>query len=261
MPLTEFQESVARLLAQNRTPDNYLAGGAALHIEPNSRRYSNDLDYFQDSERRVASAFASDERLLLEAGYDLEIALRQPGFVRALARRDDGATKIEWAHDSAWRFLPPIRSQRAGFVLHPIDLAINKLLALVGRDEPRDYVDIHEAMTRILPLGALCWAAAGKDPGYTPPLLLDLLRRRGRYRPEDFSRLALTVPLDLPALKRSWLAALEAADRFLGSRPPDELGCLYYAPASRAFVEPAPGQHVVPHYGRPGGVLPVLGPA
>ena len=32
MPLTEFQESVARLLAQNRTPDNYLAGGAALHL-------------------------------------------------------------------------------------------------------------------------------------------------------------------------------------------------------------------------------------
>jgi hypothetical protein len=258
VPLTGFQEAIARLLATNRSPDSYLAGGAALHIEPSSTRYSNDLDYFQDSEQRVASAFAADQRLLVESRYEVEILLQQPGYVRALARRGAGATKIEWAHDSAWRFLPPVRSERAGFVLHPVDLAINKLLALVGRDEPRDYVDVHDAMSRILPLGALCWAAAGKDPGYTPPLLLELLRRRGKYRPEDFARLALTAPVDLPALKRRWLDALEAAESFFPTRDPDEIGCLYYAPAAGAFVEPTPGQAVVPHYGRPGGVLPVL---
>jgi hypothetical protein len=258
LPLTELQEAIARLLATNRSPDSYLAGGAALHLEPNSKRYSNDLDYFQDSEQRVASAFASDERLLVEAEYEVEVLLQQPGFVRALARRGSEATRIEWAHDSAWRFLPPLTSERAGFVLHPIDLAINKLLALVGRDEPRDYIDVHEAMSGILPLGALCWAASGKDPGYTPPLLLELLRRRGKYRPEDFERLALTGPVDLPALKRRWLHAVEAAEGFFATRDPDQVGCLYYAPTAEAFVEPSPGQEVVPHYGRPGGVLPVL---
>jgi hypothetical protein len=46
MPLTSFQESVARLLSGNRTEDSHLAGGAALHLHPNSKRYSNDLDYF-----------------------------------------------------------------------------------------------------------------------------------------------------------------------------------------------------------------------
>jgi hypothetical protein len=258
VPLTPFQDAVAQLLATNRSPDSYLAGGAALHIEPNSKRYSNDLDYFQDSEERVASAFASDRRLLADAGYELEVLLQQPGYVRALARRADGATKIEWAHDSAWRFLPPLKSPRAGFVLHPIDLAIHKLLALVGRDEPRDYIDVHAAMSEILPLGALCWAATGKDPGYTPALLLDLLRRRGKYRPEDFARLMLTEPVDLPSLKRRWLDALDAAQTFFATRDADEIGCLYYAPAEEAFVEPTPGQAVLPHYGRPGGVLPVL---
>lgn len=260
VPLTGFQEAVARRLAVNRSPDSYLAGGAALHIEPNSKRYSNDLDYFQDSEERVASAFDSDQRVLLEAGYSLEILLRQPGFVRVVARLGTGATKIEWAHDSAWRFLPPVRSERAGFVLHPVDLAINKLLALVGRDEPRDYLDIHEAMTAILPLGALCWAASSKDPGYTPALLLDLLRRRGRYRPEDFARLALTSPVDLPALKRAWLDALDGAQRFLATRDPDEVGCLYYSASDGSFVEPGPGQPVIPHFGRPGGLLPAIVP-
>jgi len=44
VPLTDFQIALAALLAENRTFDSYLAGGAAILIEPNSTRYSNDLD-------------------------------------------------------------------------------------------------------------------------------------------------------------------------------------------------------------------------
>ena len=259
MPLTDFQAVIARLLSANRSPDNYLAGGAALHLEPQSVRYSNDLDYFQDSEERVATAFADDEKTLCDEGYEVEVILRQPGFVRALARRDGNATKVDWAHDSAWRFLPVVESERVGFLLHPIDLAINKVMALVGRDEPRDYLDVHVVIQHTLPLGALCWAASGKDPGYTPELLLDLLRRRGKYRPEDFSRLALDSEIDLPGYKRRWLAALADAERFLLSRSSEELGCLYYDPDLQEFVQPRPGQDVILHFGRPGGVLPVIG--
>jgi hypothetical protein len=258
VPLTTFQAAIAELLAINRSSDSYLAGGAAMHIEPNSKRYSDDLDYFHDSEERVAAAFAADSELLRQADYGLEVVLQQPGYVRAVVAKSDESTKVEWAHDSAWRFLPAIRTARSGFQLSPIDLAINKLLALVGRDEPRDYLDIHEAMG-VLPLGALCWAAAGKDPGFTPMMLLDLLRRRGRYRPEDFARLALAQPVDLTALKSRWLTALDDAERFIASRNPEEIGCLYYSPKKQGFVQPEPGEEVRPHYGRPGGVLPVVG--
>jgi hypothetical protein len=257
VPLTGLQAAIAELLAVNRSSDSYLAGGAAMHIEPNSKRTSNDLDYFHDSEERVAQAFVADDRLLRQEGYEVEVLLQQPGFVRALVRKHGDETKVEWAHDSAWRFLPTIRTARCGFQLGPIDLAVNKLLALVGRDEPRDYLDIHDAMAT-LPLGALCWAAAGKDPGFTPAMLLDLLRRRGRYRPEDFARLDLVAPVDLQALKARWLAALEDAERFVATRDPAEIGCLYYSPAKRTFVQPEPGERVVPHYGRPGGVLPTF---
>jgi hypothetical protein len=145
-------------------------------------------------------------------------------------------------------------------VLNPIDLAINKLLALIGRDEPRDYLDIHEAM-RTLPLGALCWAAAGKDPGYSPAMILGLLRRRGKYRPEDFARLDLVEPVNLAQLKERWLTALDDAERFFATRNPDEVGCLYFSGAQNRFVQPEHGDHVIPHYGRPGGVLPIVGPA
>jgi hypothetical protein len=260
MPLTDFQAVLARLLSVNRSPDSYLAGGAALHIEPNSKRYSNDLDYFHDSVERVAQAYQEDQALLVDEDYQVQVDMQQPGYVRAVVRKDEAATKVEWAHDSAWRFLPTIHSEICGYQLHPIDIALNKVLALVGRDEARDLLDTVHVHQHVLPLGALVWAAAGKDPGFTPFSLLELLRRRGRVRPEDLRRLNLAEPVELPVLKSTWLEALEDADGFVRSRPPDEVGCLYYSRARRSFVQPEQGadEDAAPHHGRPGGVLPIV---
>lgn len=258
MPLTEFQVALARLVAKNRSPDSYLAGGAAIHLEPNTKRYSNDLDYFHDSVQRVATAFEADRALLESAGYDVDVDLNQPGYIRAVVHNNDGSTKVEWAHDSAWRFLPVVYSEDFGYVLHPIDLAINKVLALAGRDEARDFLDVLHVHRQTLPLGALCWAAAGKDPGFTPLSLMELLRRRGKYQPEDMSRLHLVEPVDLPTLKSDWLVALDESELFIKSRPPEEIGCLYYSRETNEFLQPTGelGDKVVPHFGRPGGVLP-----
>lgn len=259
MPLTDFQSELARLLAGNRSPDSYLAGGAALHFEPNSKRTSNDLDYFHDSVERVATAFTADRDLLTAQGYVLSVQLTQPGFVRAIVAKGEDATKVEWAHDSAWRFMPTEVAEDIGYRLHPIDLAVNKVLALAGRNEARDFFDVIHIQRDLLPLGPLCWAAAGKDPGFTPLSLLDLLARRGRYQPEDFERLHLAVTVELPALKTEWLAALEGAERFARARPPDQVGCLYYSPSEKRFVDPETCGDAVPHFGRPGGVLPAVG--
>jgi hypothetical protein len=45
---------------------------------------------------------------------------------------------MEWARDSAFRFFPLVENSELGLVLHPFDLAVNKVLALVGRGEARD---------------------------------------------------------------------------------------------------------------------------
>ncbi len=256
MPLTAFQSKVALLLSAQRSEDSHLAGGAALNIEPNSKRYSNDLDYFHDSEMRVATAFAADRQTLTDNGFVMDIEMNQPGYIRAIVFDGDSRTKIEWAHDSAWRFMPVVQDSRVGWMLHPVDLAVNKLLALVGRDEPRDFLDIIQITDEILSLGPLCWAAAGKDPGFTPPSLLELMRRRGRYRAEDFARLRLTEPVDLVKLKGRWLSMLDVAETFIAARPADEMGCLYWSAATKRFVEPRTDEEVTPHFGRPGGVLP-----
>jgi hypothetical protein len=259
MPLTNYQSQVAKLLAQGRSVDSYLAGGAALHLEPNTTRYSNDLDYFHDSVERVASAFAADSALLNKNGYAIALDMQQPGYIRAVVSQGIESTKIEWAHDSAWRFLPVVADPVCGYRLHPIDLAINKLLALVGRDEPRDFLDILFAHKTILPICALCWAGVGKDPGFSPNSLLELLKRKGRYRPEDFARLRLTARPDLVEMKGVWLAALEEAARAIEHLRPEEPGCLFYSPSRQVFVSPlSRDADTLRHFGRPGGILPQI---
>ena len=51
--------------------------------------------------------------------------------------------------------LRELASDTAGYMLHPIDLAVNKLLALVGRDEPRDFLDTLYVHHTVLALGLL----------------------------------------------------------------------------------------------------------
>ncbi len=261
MPLTDLQRRLLAVLARPRRTDGYLAGGAALHFRPNSVRYSHDLGFFHDSTRRVAEAFATDRDLLEDAGYSLSLVFSQPGFIRAIVGREDKVTQIDWAHDSAWRFLPLVEDDLGGLLLHPVDLAVNKVLTLAGRDEPRDLVDILFAHETILPLGALVWAAVGKDPGFSPPSLLEQLRRSGRFRPEEMARLDLVRPFDPERSKALWIQALEEAESFVERRPAEEVGCLYYAPKRERFEQPRAdsdlkSQGLVPHFGRPGGVVP-----
>jgi hypothetical protein len=260
MPLAPLQRQIARLIAVNRSPRSHLAGAAALHLEQKSPRTSDDLDYFHDEERLVAEAFAADRKLLESNGYSVAPTLSQPGFVRAIVSRRDKATKVEWAHDSAWRFLPPIKDPEVGYRLHPIDLSINKVLALAGRDEPRDYLDTLYVHREHLSLGALCWAAVGKDPGLSPELLVELVARKGRYRPEDFEPLQLAKKPDLSELKRDWLAAVDEARTLAKALPAEDAGCLYLDPTSRKFVTPAGDlKRLVRHRGSPGGILPLIG--
>ena len=259
MPLTDLQKRVAKLLASNRSPDSYLAGGAALHRTKTSSRYSEDLDYFHDSEERVATAFATDHDSLLADGFNLKITLRQPGYIRALVTLESDSTKLEWAYDSAWRFFAVSFDEEVGFVLHPIDLAVNKLLALVGRDEARDFLDILECHSNILPLAALVWAASGKDPGLSPGLIMEQLKRRSRYRKEDFDNLALARPIQLEQLKRSWMNILAETEATIETLPPADLGCLYFSKDSNSFGLPSKlSPPLEKLYATLGGVIPKI---
>jgi len=57
VPLTKLQSHVLRVLAAERSPDSYIAGGIAINRE--GPRFSGHIDIFQDTEQRLEAAAPS----------------------------------------------------------------------------------------------------------------------------------------------------------------------------------------------------------
>jgi hypothetical protein len=218
MPISDIQDEILRLIAANRSPESYLAGVTVLHRDDSSPRYSQDLDFFHDIEDSVALCAEKDAETMAEAGYDVTWLLRTPTFHRAVVTVAKQQLKIEWAQDTAFRFFPVEQDDRCGYRLHDVDAAVNKVLALAGRNEVRDFVDVLHIHKFSISLGGLAWAACGKDPGFTPEFLLDHAGRHTAYAQEDLERLALAEPLTIGDLKKQWLAATEAARKLIVRR-------------------------------------------
>lgn len=89
-------------------------------------------------------------------------------------------------------------------------MAVNKAHALSARTETRDYVDILE-LARIYPLAAICWAAPGKDPGFSPLSLLKMMRRFAKIDPVELDKIKARH-LDPIAMKNTWIAMSDGAE-------------------------------------------------
>ena len=152
MPLNELQREILKLLASNRDPESYIAGSTP--INRNTLRYSGDIVVFHDREERVAEAALLDVKKLEEAGFKIQWLRQLPSIQSVQVTRGDESARLEWVVDSDYRFFPAIRDKDAGYILHPVDLAINKVMAAAGRREDRDIVDLVTIHETILPLGA-----------------------------------------------------------------------------------------------------------
>ncbi|CAN5180349.1 hypothetical protein BH20VER2_BH20VER2_03320 [soil metagenome] len=227
MPLTNLQQEVLRLLARFRSPESYLAGGTLVNQRSGTPRYSQDLDIFHDAEEAVGRFAEHDAQVLGREGFQISWDMQRPALYRGVASRRGEAVRLEWALDSAFRFFPVEADDEVGFRLHPADVALNKSLALGGRREARDFIDVLYLHRTYLSLGAMCWGACAKDPGFTPEFLLQEMSRNVNFRPEEFEVLTLAEPFDLVAAKREWLTAVDAARALFEMLPAGEVGCLY----------------------------------
>ena len=112
-----------------------------------------------------------------------------------------------------------------GLALHPFDLATNKVLALVGRLEVRDWLDVIECDERLQPLGYLAWAACGKDPGFSPRAILEYAGRSSHYSADEVSTLEFSGQTpDVGELSRRWRASLSTARELLQVLPVEQVG-------------------------------------
>ncbi len=261
MPISDVQMELLRCIAANRSPESYLAGATVLNRASGSPRFSQDIDLFHDLADSVTLCAEQDAATLAEAGYAIEWILRTGTFHRAVVTLHGQQVKVEWAQDSAFRFFPVQKDVFCGYRLHDADAATNKVLALANRSEIRDFVDVLHLHQTYLTLGALVWAACGKDPGFTPEFLLDQVSRHTAYTQADVDRLQLKAPLDLKLLKRKWLDALREAQKLVESLPTTEIGC-FYLDQTQAPVNPDPSADEFPlllrHCGSVRGAWPTV---
>jgi hypothetical protein len=215
MPLTELQHEVLRLIVGNRSEFSHFAGGLVLNSGDDSLRYSHDFDIFHEAAEEVARASEQDTRTLENAGFLVEqLAGDWAGatsFRKARVSRGDAFVEIDWAEDSAFRFYPIQQDALMGWRLHLFDIATNKALALAARSVTRDYLDILE-LGKIYPLAAIVWAACGKDEGYGPLLLLNMMRRFAKIHPGTLSKIQ-TRELDPIQLKLAWIEMSDLAEQ------------------------------------------------
>lgn len=270
MALTEFQRTVCRLIAANRKEggESYVAGGVALNRLIQSPRISRDIDLFHDTEEALLETWRAD-RLLLEAhGYRVTPTREGPGFVEAEVGKGTQQVQLHWARDSAFRFFPLVTHEDFGLTLHPFDLATNKVLALVGRLEVRDWLDVIRSHERIQPLGYLAWAACGKDPGYSPSFILEQAARTTHYSKVELEELAFEgSPPEIQQLSQNWRQMLAEAREIVALLSPDEVGKCVLDREGRVFcghplrLRSALAENCLQfHFGSIRGALPRLRP-
>jgi len=268
MALTAFQRDVCRLLAAARraTGESYVAGGVAPSVALQTTRLSRDLDIFHDTTEAVARSLDRDRATLDRSGYAVRTLRERPGYVEAMVSRQGQDLILEWARDRAFRFFPLVEDDELGLTLHPFDLATNKILALVGRVEARDWIDVIACHERLQPLGYLVWAASGKDPGFTPPGILEQASRSSRYTDDEVSSLAFDGPAPRAAdLSRRWHDALQMAEAIVARLPAAQVGQAVLTADGRLFTDgPSELERVLAsdgvtfHHGRIGGAWPQM---
>ncbi len=257
MPIGGFEKEVLTLLAAHRNPESYIGGATVLNQSPQSPRRSEDIDVFHDSEAALIDALDQDIPLLKERGYRVRDLFRTPSLYRAVVEKGGRATRLEWVTDSSFRFFPIEPDPELGYRLHFWDAATNKVLAGVGRREIRDYVDLLEIHQHRLSLGALIWAAAGKDPGLNPHSIRQELARTHRYAPPEYETLNME-PVNPEEMRSRWCKGLQEADELFEHVLADApVGCLFLDQDLRPQT---PDRETIfrlrPHFGSVGGCWP-----
>ena len=133
-------------------------------------RLSGDVDLFTDWQRRGDFPRAVDAVIVAMESHDYRVAVvvRNETFARLLltdaSRPDEEPEKLELSAD--WRAHQPVLLS-VGPVLHPDDAVANKMCALFGRAQPRDFLDVDAAIeSGRYSRGRLLELAAAADAGF-----------------------------------------------------------------------------------------------
>ncbi|MGY3516604.1 nucleotidyl transferase AbiEii/AbiGii toxin family protein [Micromonospora haikouensis] len=181
-----------------------LAGGYAVSVHGMGARLSWDVDLFTAWQTRAEFPRAVDEvvKAFDAHGFEVTAVIRNETFARLLladrSRPGSEPEKLEMSAD--WRAHPPVPSP-VGPVLHPDDAVANKMCALFGRAEARDFLDVDAALSSgRYTRGRLLDLAMNADPGFEVAAFVDALGALTQITDADFDCYGVS-PAELPGLR------------------------------------------------------------
>jgi hypothetical protein len=181
--LSPLQERVAEIIAGlDEATDFALAGGGALIVRGDIERQTRDLDFFGLTADAVDQLLPAVDRALQAASLVVHRVQESHGFARLIIEGDEDRTEIDLATDAR---LFPAEPGTPAPLLSGEELAVDKVLAVFGRAEARDFADLMAVESRY-GLNRLCQLAAEKDRGFLLGVFVDMLHQFGRLRREEF---------------------------------------------------------------------------
>jgi hypothetical protein len=181
--LTPLQERVARIVGGLEEAEDFaLAGGAALIVRGDVDRKTRDPDYFGPSADEVDELLPAVRRALEADGLTVRDVQVAAGFARLEVTL--GAEHLEVDLGTDARLYPP-EGGALGPMLTGEELAVDKVLAIFGRAEARDFYHL-SALEPRYGLDRLCRLAADKDAGFSVEVFADMLLRFDRLGRQEF---------------------------------------------------------------------------
>lgn len=205
--LDAFKSEVARLFFSLPASDGYLlAGGGALLATGISNRPTEDLDFFGNRTTREMSIVSRIfELAATRQGWGVRPVRRSEDFVRIQIRGTDSLA-IDFCRDTP--ALLPVNHTADGPTYAGPELAGRKMLALFGRAEARDFVDVF-VLAKRFGRSTLFAHAQTFDTGFGEEPFREAVARLALFDDADLPIDQTLVP-ELRQFFRSWVAELTA---------------------------------------------------
>jgi hypothetical protein len=175
----------------------FLSGGTALGAVYLGHRQSVDLDLFTREPASFEGIVRGFQRLMTGEGLSLTPGHAGPGFRRFVVSDGAAEVPVDLVVDGAPAIGQPLVLANGLAIDSLEDIAANKLCAILGRAEVRDYVDLFFLARRGVDLVALVAAAQRKDGAADPATLAFVLSEVRVQRPPT----GLSTPVSVAELQ------------------------------------------------------------
>lgn len=144
--LTPLQINLLKEMGQ--TPlgsEFFLTGGTALSAFYLGHRYSLDLDFFTADPSAVARVPALMQNIAQNLAVEVTFTRTLDSFLECFLRSgNDERVEMDFVLESPFRLQPLEKHPELNILVDNLtDIACNKLAALFGRAEPKDFVDVY----------------------------------------------------------------------------------------------------------------------